>query len=258
MKQLIKITTAVLLSLSLIACDGDEVCGYVSDNDTTGSLLTTCPGFIQNGDFEIVTGDPNAQVDQDIDLATDWSALWTNGSLADLFDNNTTTFGGSGFVAPTPASGTFAGMWIENSNNPDPTFREGMFNKLTTPLLPGTGSYLATFDYAVMSVNNGSAAIKIAVYGVNFSGTLPTNPTSMQTPSNLDLYSPGNSVFLGEVTVNDSSSNTYTTASMSFNTNLLTMPAGGFTHIMITSTHLPDPGFGKMFMAFDNYCVINR
>lgn len=262
MKNLIKyvsITAGIIALVSFtVACDGDEACSYDSiDNGNGTGVDTRCPGFIQNGNFETVTGDPNSRVDQDIDLATSWGALWTNGSLADLFNASTTSFGSSTFLAPTPASGVFAGMWIENSNATSAAFREGMFNQLASVIAPSTGSYDITFDYAVMSTAS-STPVKIALYGVNFSGTLPANPTSMQSPSNLDLYGPGNSVFLGEITVPSSATNTYTTATVSFDTNALTMPAAGFSHIMIASTHLPDPGFGRMFIGFDNYCLVSK
>jgi len=35
------------------------------------------------------------------------------------------------------------------------------------------------------------------------------------------------------------------------------MPAAGFTHIMITNSHLPFPDFGRMFIAFDEYCLVD-
>ncbi|KEZ93609.1 hypothetical protein IL45_05230 [Nonlabens ulvanivorans] len=280
------------LAIMILSCDGDEVCGYTGDNDPDcpnleanigddcdsngdtildgtvnefceciGEMMppVACGDFMQNVDFEVVTGDVNASIDQDINLATSWGPLWGSGSgsasLADLWNSSSTLPGG--FVQPTPSSGNYAGMWIENSNAASPSFREGMFNQLSTSILPSTGIYVMSFNHAVMgiTVNND---VKIGVYGVNFSGTLPPNPTSMQTPSNLDLYGPGNSVLLGEILVPAGSSNTYTTASLSFDTNSLTMPAAGFTHIMITHSHIVLPDFGRMFIAFDDYCLISE
>lgn len=291
-KIIYRTLTLIVLIATLMACDTDEVCGYDGDDEVDcpnlqanigdpcdsngdGTLNGTvnefcecisepvglvCPGLMQNGNFETVTGDPNATLDNDIDLATSWGPLWGSGngtgSLADLFDTATTNFGLSSFVAPTPANGVFAGMWIEDSNNSSPSFREGMFNQLSTPLLPNTGGYQVRFDYAVMSTDM-SNPVKIGVYGVNFNGTLPPNPTSMQTPSNLDLYGPGNSVYLGEIVVPSGANNTYTSAIIGFNSDTLTMPAAGFTHIMITNSHLPFPDFGRMFIAFDEYCLVD-
>lgn len=287
----IRIASIAILTVMVLSCDGDEVCTYVGDDDpdcpnlqanigdacdSNGDTMldgvvnefcecigdsqpvAACPGLMQNGNFEslVAGGDPNDELDNDIDVASSWGPLWGtgDGSLADLFDTNTTNFGSGTFVAPTPPNGVFAGMWIEDSNNSSPAFREGMFNELSAPLLPNTGGYRVNFDYAVMSTDM-SNDVKIGVYGVNFNGTLPPNPTSMQTPSNLDLYGPGNSVFLGEITVPSGTGNTYQSVSVTFNSNTLTMPSGGFTHIMITNSHLPLPSFGRMFIAFDEYCL---
>lgn len=289
-KIIYRTLTLIVLIATLMACDTDEVCGYDGDDevdcpnlqanigdpcDSNGDgtldgmvnefcecisepVALVCPGLMQNGNFETLEAgaDPNAVTDNDIDLATSWGPLWASGSLADLFDASTTNFGSSSFVAPTPANGVFAGMWIEDSNNSSPSFREGMFNQLSTPLLPNTGGYQVQFDYAVMSTDM-SNPVKIGVYGVNFNGTLPPNPTSMQTPSNLDLYGPGNSVYLGEIVVPSGAGNTYTTVIVGFNSDTLTMPAAGFTHIMITNSHLPLPDFGRMFIAFDEYCLVD-
>jgi len=231
-----------------------NICECIEDSVI---VPTACQGLMQNGDFETITGDPNSTIDNDIDLATFWGPLWASGSLADLFDATTTSFGSSSFVAPTPANGVFAGMWIENSNNSSPSFREGMFNQLNASISPNSGNYSLTFDYAVMSTNS-SNPVKIGIYGVNFGGTLPPNPTGMQTPSNLNLYGTGNSVYLGEVVVPPGSTNSYTTVTIPFDTSTLTMPTAGFSHIMITNSHLPLPDFGKMFIAFDEYCLIRE
>ncbi len=226
------------------------------------TIISQCPGFIQNGDFEDITGDPNNVVDEDIDLATSWKELWQSGSLADLFDNATTNFGSASFVAPTPASGVFAGMWIENSTNQSrpATYREGMFNQLTASILPNSGSYTLTFDYANMSQSIASNDIKVGVYGVNHVATdpLPASPTGLGTPSNLDLFGSSNTVFLGEVVITSTTTNTWSTATFTIDTNTLTgMPGVGVNHIMITNSHLPFMDYGKMFIGFDNFCLTN-
>lgn len=222
-------------------------------------VIRTCPGFIQNGDFEIVTGNPNATVDEDIDLATSWKPLWQSGSLADLFNAATTNFGSSSFSAPTPSSGVFAGMWIENSTSSSATYREGMFNELTAPINANTGNYTLTFDYANMSESIASNAIKIGVYGVYhpISGTLPATPTGINTPTNLDLFGSTNTVFLGEVTITSSTTNAWTTATFTIDTSTLIIPATGINHIMITNSHIPFPDYGKMYVGLDNFCLIN-
>lgn len=251
-----------------------DACDSNGDGDADGTvndacecvpkfpIITSCPGFIQNGDFEIITGDPNASIDQDIDLATHWKPLWQSGSLADLFNDTTTNYGAGCFVGPTPTSGVFAGMWIENTTNPagNATYREGMFNELTISIHQNTGIYNLSFDYANMSQNCASSRdVKIGIYGVYHPGSdpLPANPTGIATPTNIDLFGAANTVFLGEIIVTSSTSNTWITTSISIDTSTLTFPANGINHIMVTNSHLPFVDYGKMFLGFDNFCLIN-
>ena len=225
-------------------------------------IIASCPGFIQNGDFEIVTGDPNASIDQDIDLATHWKPLWKSGSLADLFNDTTTNYGAGCLVGPTPTSGVFAGMWIENNTDTSAgvLYREGMFNELSTTIHQNTGIYTLSFDYANMSESCASSeAVKVGIYGVYhpIADPLPANPTGLATPSNLDLFGATNTVFLGEVVVTSSTTNNWTTTSFTIDTSLLTVPANGINHVMVTNSHLPFDEYGKMFLGFDNFCLIN-
>lgn len=236
----------------------NDFCECISDYP----IQTSCPGFIQNGDFEIVTGDPNASIDQDIDLATHWKPLWASGSLADLFNDSTTYYGASCFVGPTPTSGVFAGMWIENDPNPAAgvIYREGMFNELSTTIHQNTGIYTLTFDYANMSEScAASEAVKVGIYGVYYPNAdpLPANPTGLATPSNLDLFGATNTVFLGEVVVTSTTTNNWTTTTLTIDTSLLTFPTNGINHVMVANSHLQLPDYGKMFLGFDNFCLIN-
>lgn len=290
----LKLLITFIIALSVFACS-DEDCSYIAlddtdcpnlglnigdpcdsndDGDLDGTIndacecitdftqISQCPGFIQNGDFEITTGDPNASPDQDIDLATNWKALWQSGSLADLFNDTTTNYNASCFVGPTPLSGVYAGMWVENNTNTtaSSTYREGMFNELTTPIYANTGSYNLTFDYANMSLGCGTSNdVKVGVYGVYhpISDPLPPNPTGVGTPSNLDLFGTTNTVYLGEVGISSTTTNTWNTASFTIDTSTLSMPISGINHIMITNSHLPFADFGRMFIAFDEFCLIN-
>lgn len=249
-----------------VACDSDN--DGINDGTVSEDCecipgfpeITACPGFIQNGDFEIITGNPNAQTPQDIDLATNWKALWQSGSLADLFDNNTTNFGTSCFSAPTPLSGVFAGMWIENSTSSSALYREGMFNELTVTINQGSGLYSLSFDYANMSEScSTSNDIKVGVYGVYHpdSNPLPASPTGIATPTNLDLFGSTNTVFLGEVVITSTTTNAWQTASFTIDTSALSFPTNGINHIMITNSHLPFDDYGKMYVGFDNFCLIN-
>lgn len=284
---------ALILIITLWSCSDEDDCGYVEsfdcinlnigdlcDSNGDGNLngtinefcecisnspiISQCPGFFQNGDFEILTsgGDPNASVHNDINLAVGWKPLWQTGSLADLFDNSTINFGDSCFVAPTPASNVFAGMWVENNVNANAsnTFREGFFNELNATINQNSGVYTLSFDYANMSQNCGTSNdIKVGIYGVNFpSGSaLPSNPSGVGTPSNLDLFGTTNTIYLGEIIITSSTSNNWTNASFNVDSSSLTFPASGVNHIMVTNSHLPFSDFGRMFVGFDNFCLTN-
>lgn len=294
MKTIQYISTLMLLAFLSAGCS-DEMCNYETiilndcvelglnigdlcspngDGNLNGSVtdtcecipnytvLSECPGFIQNGNFSITTGNPNTTVDNDIDLATGWKPLWQSGSLADLFDNTTINYGAGCFSGPTPSSGEFAGMWVENNANAmaSATFREGFFNELNATISPNTGPYTLTFNYANMSLNCGNSNdIKVGVYGIYFplGNTLPANPTGVGIPSNLDLFGTTNTVYLGEITITSGTTNTWTNASFSIDTSALTIPTNGINHIMISNSHLPFDDFGRMFVGFDEFCLTN-
>jgi hypothetical protein len=227
-------------------------------------IISECPGFFQNGDFENLApnSDPNEILDNDIDLALGWKPLWQSGSLADLFDNSTTNFGLACFDAPVPSSGVFAGMWVENNPNSggSPSFREGFFNELNAVVNSNSGIYTLSFDYASMSQDCfTSNDIKVGIYGINFpSGSpLPINPFGAGIPSNLDLFGATNTVFIGEIIISSSSTNNWTSVSFNIDTSTLTCPVTGVNHIMITNSHLPFPDYGRMFVGFDNFCLVN-
>lgn len=246
----------IMSTFLAVSCEDADTCDYKSY-----TVLKNCPGFMQNGDFEIVTGNPNAIIDQDIDLATNWNRLWAGGgSLADLFDDTTTYFGSSSFVAPTPnTSGIFAGIWVATSTSSKLSLREGMFNEMTATIFPNTGVYSISFDYAEISTNASATPVKIGMYGIYHpvGDPLPAAPTAVSVPTNLDLFGSGNTVFLGEVLVTGTPSNVWRTATFTIDTALLPVPVNGFNNIMITNSHLPLEGNGARFMVFDNFCFIN-
>ena len=252
------ISTIYIISIFLaVSCEDAETCEYESY-----TVLNDCPGFMQNGDFERVTGDPNTRADQDIDLAVNWNPLWSgSGSLADLFDDTSTPsdLNNSSFVPPTPASGVFGGIWIANNPSADATYREGMFNEMTATIFPNTGVYTIAFDYAEISTYAAAVPVKIGMYGIYHpvGDPLPAAPTAMSVPSNLDLFGSSNTVFLGEVLVTGAPSNVWRTATFTIDTALLPVPVTGFNNIMITNSHLSLEGNGARFMVFDNFCFTN-
>lgn len=180
-----------------------------------------CPGnLFQNGDFEQLTGDPNKVTDQDIALATGWQAMWGTGSLADLH----CTGNGTG-TAPSPNTNVYAGIWIENrtaTNTNDATYREAMYNRLSTPIGENTGTYSFNFKIADAKITN-SNPVRIGIYGVyNPSNILANPPTgSNSTPSNLNLWQSVNAsvkvVLLGTITTSTSLNTTWTQQSIIFN-----------------------------------------
>lgn len=226
-----------------------------------------CPGnFFQNGDFEQLTGDPNIVIPQDIALATGWQAMWgtnqnqTSISLADLH----CTGNGTG-TAPSPNTNVYAGMWIENrtvTNTNDATYREAMYNRLSTPIGENTGTYSFNFKIADarVSVWNPARPVIIGIYGVyNPSNIIASPPSgSNSTPSNLNLWQSVNAsvkvVLLGTITTPSNLNTTWMQQSITFNSNIL--PVGGITHIMITADDNARPkDYGKLYINFDEFCL---
>ncbi|MEZ5016162.1 MAG: T9SS type A sorting domain-containing protein [Flavipsychrobacter sp.] len=223
-----------------------------------------CPGNrFNNGDFESVTGNPDLATHQDINLATGWGSIFTNGagqSNADLACSGTSLCGG----IPLPNNGGInSGMWIHNASvasNAD--FREQMYNRLVQPIAANTGFYSFTCKLASPTANscqaNTANTIDIAVYGVlNPTNTLANNPfTSLYTPSDLNLWNgiPGvQVVLLGTITTPVGLNANWQIVNFTFDSNIL--PAGGITHIMITRSPTPSAIFRKKFILFDEFCM---
>ena len=221
-----------------------------------------CPGnLFQNGNFEIVTGDPEATLDNDIDLATGWFRIWGSfGSLADIYCNNSTALANhSVLINPTNPDGIFSGMWIQNSNNTSPAFREGMYNQLSSPVPSNSGNYTFDFDAADLTRSpNGDMDVVVGIFGVYNPGSLLSNPpTQMFVPTDYNLW-PGGGVFvykLGSVTIPQNVSNTFEPFSITFDSNIINS-SPNITHIMITRDDVPIPGpYRRRYIGFDNFCM---
>ncbi|MBX2927408.1 MAG: hypothetical protein KF852_06185 [Saprospiraceae bacterium] len=222
-----------------------------------------CQGnTFQNGNFETVTGDPNASTDQDINLATGWQPMWRTGSLADLHCTGGSKSTGT---APTPNSGVYAGIWIENrtvATTTNPTFREGMYNRLATPIAQNSGFYSFGFNIAnaLLGGTQNNMPHNIGIYGVyNPSNILANAPQGANSnPTNINLWQSSSSsvqvVLLGIVTTPVPFSNTWIPQTVTFNSSIL--PAGGITHIMVTADDNARPdSYRKIYVNFDDFCL---
>lgn len=200
-----------------------------------------CPANrFDNGDFEIVSDNPDKRGDQDIDLATGWSKITSDpsGDLADLYCPTSTDTS-----LPNPQSGVYASMWVSGTNK----FKEGMFNKLKTPIPNGNTEYSFKFKTAKL-LNN--APTVIGVYGVKYDTTTPL-PTSM-SGTVLDMFGAGNMVLLGEINVPASATQTWASQTITFNSNTFgTMSE--INHILV-SRRDTKTGNGA-YMAFDDFCM---
>lgn len=249
-----KLLTVAFVSLFFANIAGAQWCAQPNPN--------FCPGNrFSNGDFETITGDPQAQTDQDINLASGWGSVFTNGlagaSNADLACAGNALCGGT---VPMPnTGGVYAGMWIQNSGaGSNANFREQMYNRLVNPIAANTGFYSFTCDLAASCQNNVNNTIDIAVYGVlNTTNALANNTfTALYTPSDLTLWSATPSVqvvLLGTITTPAGLNQNWQNVSFTFNSNIL--PSGGITHIMITRSPTPSTTFRKKFIMFDNFCM---
>lgn len=222
-----------------------------------------CPGnFFQNGDFENVTGNPNARTDQDINLATGWQAMWSRSSLADLHCTGGNRSTGQ---APNPNSNVYAGMWIENrpsTATTNSTYREGMYNQLATPIAKYSGSYSFNFNMANALVGGAqnNLSVAIGIYGVyNPTPSIAAAPTGANSnPLNVNLWQSADPtvevVLLGVINTPAGFTNTWTPQTIPFNSNIL--PSGWITHIMITAHDAARPAtYRKIYVNFDEFCL---
>jgi hypothetical protein len=212
----------------------------------------SCSGnFFSNGNFETVTGNPDARNDQDIAVANGWSGIWSGGSQADLY---TAVASGIPGKAPTPPSGVYASHWITNRNiNANETvYREGMMNKLTTSLTKNLPPLTITFTTASEKILNSPV---IGIYAVKYdpSTPRPATPTSAIAPANVDLFGPGNAVLIGTLTIPQTATNTWVTQKMT--ANLSVLGTGNYNYIMETRMDTTPVGTGLGYIAFDNFCA---
>jgi hypothetical protein len=247
-----KLFLTIITALVGFGVNGQN-CSSPNPNFCTGN-------FFSNGDFETIRGNPDAIVDQDINIASGWSAPWGGGqsSLADLACSNSVL----GSQLPVPNNGgVYAGMWIINSNNPaeNATYREGMYNRLTTSITPNTGSYTFNFSMSNGMIVTNNQPVTIGIYGVyNPNNTVATAPTGLFTPSTLNLWPSASGVQivkLGTITTTSSFTNTWVNQSVTFNSAIANFPANGITHILITCDDVASTSWNKQYVYFDNFCL---
>lgn len=242
-------TIITIFTILIVNSIDAQFCSSPNSNFCEGNKFT-------NGNFESITGDPNTEYHRDINLATGWLAPWGNSrdNFADLACPGTPQREHV-TIAPSPNSGVYAGMWIINSNNSSEgaTYREGMYNKLVSPISRNTGQYSFTFDIA-KGANSTDQPVKIVIYGVhNPNGIIAPSPSSLFSPSNLDLFGAGNVVKLGTVTTPNSFSQIWVAQNIAFNSNAWSM--NNITHILITSDNELSSQKSKHYINFDNFCM---
>lgn len=218
-----------------------------------------CPNNrFTNGDFSNAQPGFETDPDQDIDHAEGWKAIWsstTNPSLADLFSATETPA-----FPISPSDGNYAAMWVSNRVTIDgKNYREGMFNKLATPIAASTGSHSFTFKTANLETA-GSGTTYIGIYGINRldSEALPNAPTGIATPSNISLFGAAKSVLLAKVELPAN------TPKQTWQTNTVTFPTSTFgslpqvSHVMVTRLDESEGATEKTqnrYMAFDDFCM---
>lgn len=249
MKKLIALAA---LSLLFINNANAQWCENPDNNFCPGNRFT-------NGNFESITGNPQARTDQDINLAVGWGSVFTTGlgpSNADIACAGNALCGGT---VPVPnLGGVYAGMWIQNSGTAyNATYREQMYNILTSPIAASSGSYTFTCNIAASCQANTANTIDIAVYGVyNPTNALATNTfTSLYAPADNALWTtPGvQVVLLGIITTPAGLNQNWQNVSFTFNSAIL--PSSGITHIMITRSPTPSATYKKKFIMFDDFCM---
>lgn len=207
-----------------------------------------CPGnVVQNGMFEQGTPDGT---DESIGLANDWGAIWSNSaSTGDFYNTNTAP---SPFGVPLPLTqGNYGAMWCRLQGT-QPQWREGLMNKLGTPIGQNTGCYDLTFKLACLFNNPGPNYPGVSVFGVSTTGFGTGAIIDGSTPPNTDLFLPlATAVELGTYQIPDSCDQDFQEIVFNFNSSIL--PAGGITHIFFTRA---DGMPGVEYVAIDDVCLV--
>src|SRR5690606_6656979 len=199
-------------------------------------------------------------IDQDIDLATGWSRIWPNNSLADLYCSNSVLISSHPvLINPTNPDGIYSGMWIQNSNQTAPTYREGMYNNLSIPVPANSGIYSFNFDAADLTRSaSGDIDVEVGIFGVyNPGNILSNNPSQMFVPTDYSLWPSSSGVVvykLGSITIPQNLVNTFEPFSLTFDSNLINA-SPNITHIMITRNDIPSTDWRRRYIGFDNFCM---
>jgi hypothetical protein len=250
--------TALIPSIATIPTPADRA--HAQSNVTAYN----CPNNrFTNGDFTQITGNPGSINDQDINLATGWGPIWSASlsqtSLADLYSATEDQQLGGGQQANNP-NGNYAAMWISNRVSvDDKTWREGMFNKLATPISINSGTHQFKF-ISQSTTQSGSGKGYIGVYGVNRAAgdPLPAAPSGLTTPSNINLFGASKTILLAKVEIPANIPHkTWVSQTITFPTSNLGA-LGQITHIMVTRLDQAEGAAETTqlrYMAFDNFCM---
>jgi len=220
-----------------------------------------CAGnYMTNGYFNSTVQDPDLKNDEDIIAATGWRRVWgVTGSQVNISADLYSSIKSGDGVPPTPASGNYASMWVTNRSIDPVQYREAMFNRLHHAIKPESVStpsnYTLTFKTA--KLNNPTSQVEISVYGVNYDdikpAPLPSIPTAIFTPTNINLFGAANTVLLGTILIPASANNSWVNQNIAFTPNSKEYPANGFNYILITRSE--NAGTGIAYCAFDDFCL---
>jgi hypothetical protein len=225
----------------------------ITDKDCVGNYIT-------NGYFNTTVQSPNIQDDEDIIAATGWRRVWKKNSPfnvigADLYSSGTSPMGIS--PAPTPTSGNYASMWVTNKSTDPNQYREAMFNRLHHFIKPEPVPVTYVLGFKTAKLNNTTQQVEISIYGVNYDditpAILPLQPTTIVTPTNINLLGAANTVLLGTIIIPAGANNTWVNQNITFTPNSKEYPVGGFNYILITRSD--NEGKGMAYCAFDDFCL---
>ncbi|MCI4442719.1 MAG: hypothetical protein JHC39_04360 [Lentimicrobium sp.] len=243
-------STIVEKAIVVDAATGDPF-PEITDKDCVGNYIT-------NGYFNTTVQSPDIQVDEDIIAATGWRRVWKknppfNVIGADLFSSGTSAMG----TPPTPASGNYASMWVTNNSTDPIQYREAMFNRLHHFIKPEPVPVTYVLGFKTAKLNNTSQQVEISIYGVNYDdispAILPLQPTTIVTPTNINLFGAANTVLLGTVMIPVGANNTWVNQNIAFTPNSKEYPVAGFNYILITRSD--NEGKGMAYCAFDDFCL---
>ena len=178
---------------------------------------------------------------------------------------------------PQPSSGKHCAIWVSNhlvNNNStyNGNFRSILLNQLNNSILPNSGKYKLTFDYACLNTcgkdgGNPSTFPEISIYGL-VGANNPTSITGSHSPSNSNIFGTSRTFLMQTTSINNSCGKELNLRWMNqlyrnqrgkkyklefiFDSNIFNQ---NISHLMLTHSDQVIAN-GRVFISVDNFCLV--